>query len=520
VDVNTSKLTRIAPLTNSLWVVPASEVSHWKITSLEEAQRVLNVNLAVTGRVICYGDTVNMTVDLFDTKRLRRLKHFTVSEPMANLSTWQDSLIMHMTRMLEVKLEPAKYSFLKVGCSSVPSAYRSYLRGCGYLASFALGPQVDSAIVAFNQAIAEDPSFAQAYVAMGEAYWRRGYAAKATGLIERAIICCDQAIKLNDQLPGAFSLRGKCEAQTHQYDNAIRDFGRAVQLDSDCFEAYEGMGKTYYDSSKYDLAAGAYWEAVRVRPESYSTYYWLGKAYIDNGEYDKAIKPFEAMIELRPRQAHGYGYLGYVYFNKDNWPEAEKMFLKSLALDTPGTLGYVRSDLATIYFYEGRYADAAALCKKGLEKVLEKPIDYSKEFRSVGMYAEFCYWTPGQRDSSLALFQTATNMAEKQLAENPDDAGILAYLASYHSMMGNRAKAQAYLNEAESRAPTDKDVAFRIGETYEQLGERERALVWIGKALDSGLPLTYVELPPGLSSLRSDERFPRLRQTYRLRDRR
>jgi hypothetical protein len=53
--------------------------------------------------------------------------------------------------------------------------------------------------------------------------------------------------------------------------------------------------------------------------------------------------------------------------------------------------------------------------------------------------------------------------------------------------------------------------SFRVAETYEQLGDRENALIWVEKALANGYPLAHLDRYPGLRDLRSDERFRRLR---------
>ena len=45
---------------------------------------------------------------------------------------------------------------------------------------------------------------------------------------------------------------------------------------------------------------------------------------------------------------------------------------------------------------------------------------------------------------------------------------------------------------------------------YEQLGERELALRFIRRALESGYPRALVEADPGLVALRSDPRYPQL----------
>ena len=51
---------------------------------------------------------------------------------------------------------------------------------------------------------------------------------------------------------------------------------------------------------------------------------------------------------------------------------------------------------------------------------------------------------------------------------------------------------------------------LRVGDIYEELGERERALEYIGRALELGYPPDDLEHLPGLEDLSADPRFEQL----------
>jgi hypothetical protein len=58
--------------------------------------------------------------------------------------------------------------------------------------------------------------------------------------------------------------------------------------------------------------------------------------------------------------------------------------------------------------------------------------------------------------------------------------------------------------------PTDADSMAAIGESFEDLGERDRAVEWIEKALKAGFSTATLEEGPALRDLRSDPRFKKL----------
>ena len=77
-------------------------------------------------------------------------------------------------------------------------------------------------------------------------------------------------------------------------------------------------------------------------------------------------------------------------------------------------------------------------------------------------------------------------------------------------MLGEEKKSMDLVNRALAVAPDDVWVIYTTGYTYEQLGDREKALEWIGKALEAGYPRKEIERDPWLQDLRSDERFKEL----------
>jgi hypothetical protein len=56
---------------------------------------------------------------------------------------------------------------------------------------------------------------------------------------------------------------------------------------------------------------------------------------------------------------------------------------------------------------------------------------------------------------------------------------------------------------------TAADVLAIVAGAYEQLGDRDRALQWVQKALAAGYPREALERSPTFAALRQDPRFVR-----------
>lgn len=164
------------------------------------------------------------------------------------------------------------------------------------------------------------------------------------------------------------------------------------------------------------------------------------------------------------------------------------------------------SNLAVVYYDEGRYADAARMYQKALGINDQK-------YQFWGYLAAAHYWTPGGRDQALSAYQRAIKMAEEMLREvNPDDAEVLSWLATYYAMIGEHDKARLRIERALDLAPQDGDVMLHASGTYEQLGEREVALHWMDEALAHGHPRASIERLPAFRKLRADPRYQQILQ--------
>ena len=83
-------------------------------------------------------------------------------------------------------------------------------------------------------------------------------------------------------------------------------------------------------------------------------------------------------------------------------------------------------------------------------------------------------------------------------------------MADSYSMLGRRAEALGAARAVERLGSADPGDMFNVATTYEQLGERARALGWLEKALGAGYSREAVNRSPGLENLRKDERFARI----------
>jgi serine/threonine-protein kinase len=503
VETLTSELTQLEPFSQpSLWVVPASEVRQSRVSGISEAARKFGITLAVSGSVQRQGDRVRLTLNLVDAKTLRQLESSVIDAHLGNISALQDGVVSKLAEMLELQLKPQPADLLAAGSTTVPSAYDFYLQGRGYLQRYEKTDNLDTAIDLFKRALQEDPRYALAYAGLGEAYWRKYEVGKDAQWVETAVSNCERAIQLNDQLAPVHVTLGRIYTGTGRNQEAVQEFQRALRFDPVSADGYRGLAKVYEALGRFDEAESTYKRAIELRPSYWAGYNDLGAFYYRQSRYEAAAEQFRQVVALTPDNFWGYNNLGGLYFLMDRLPDARQMFERSIKIE-PNYGAY--SNLGTLYFEEGRSADATRMFEAAAA------LD-SHDYQVWGFLASAYYWTPGQRDKALEIYQRAAEMAEAQRKVNPRDPRLLCDLAGFYGALGQRGKAVSLLEQALVQAPEDMEVMALAGGVYEELGERERALEWIGKALDHGYSLDQIQRAPVLQKLRADPRLQHLLQ--------
>ncbi|NGX53859.1 MAG: hypothetical protein K1000chlam4_00579, partial [Chlamydiae bacterium] len=260
----------------------------------------------------------------------------------------------------------------------------------------------------------------------------------------------------------------------------------------------EDLAAAYRAMGDYEKAEETYLRTIELNREPYSAHVNLGYTYYVQSKYEEAIEPFKRAIELKPGDAAAYNYLGAVYSELEMWPDATRMFERSRAIDS--TSSRVISNLGTLYFKQGRFADAERLYRRALDLSRE-------EYKIWAHLAEAQYWNPEGRHKAPENFRRAAEIAEAELKTDSLNTVILSDLASYYEKLGEDARARLLLDKAVTLDTQDIDVIMHIDETYEKLGERDTALEWIARALESGALPSRIDRYPGLRKLRADPSY-------------
>ena len=496
-ETMTSQLTQLEQFLGSMWVVPAADVRQNRITSAEGARRTFGVNLVVDGSLQMVGDDYRVTLNLVNAKSIRQVNSASIDIPRQSLASLQNAAVMKVLEMLHLNLHPETQDVLQSGGTTIPAAYEYYLRGLSALSRYEIEENINRAILDFQLAIKEDTTYALAYAALGEAYWRKYQAGKDTRWVHQAIEACVRAKRLDDKLAPVNVTLGILYTGTGKPDSAISFFQRALQIDPANAEAYRGLASACEARGDVVAAEQTYKRAIDLRPDYWGGYNDLGKFYFNNSRYNDAIPVFKKVIELTPDNYKGYNNLGAMYYSLGQWDDASAMFERSYAISPTYRAA---SNVGTLNYIEHHFDKAA--------QWYDRALTYgTNDYTVFGNLATACYWIKEMQERSPDLFRRAIGLAQQQLKVNPREAETMGDVGSYYGMLGMKDSARIYTEQALAMDTTDARLMFVAATTYEKIGNRDLALHWIEKALDAGYSVSDISNQPELEALYTDPRY-------------
>jgi len=483
-------------------VVPARTLVEGKVSTLDEARKQFGSNLGLAVSITQSGDLVRAAYNLTDATSGKDLAGDTITAPTSDLFTIEDKLATGVASALQIPLRTEEQAALNEHATHISEAFQYYVQGIGYLRSGRRDPEsFTSADTLLNAALKIDPNFGRAEAALGEVYWQRYDLTKQRRWIDPAKQACDKAVRLaNAGVEGHMCL-GLLYDTTGQYERAVEQFQQAVQLEPANDTAYDRLGAAYEHLNRPEKAEETYRQVISIHPRESLGYSGLGAFYFGQAEYDKAQAMFEKAIALTPDSYVNYSNLGGALFYQGRYEAALRALEKSIAI-RPSSNAYVLA--ADALFYLRRFQESAQ------DNLAALKIENS-EYVTWGNLGD-SYYYGGNHEAAAESYRKAISLAEQQRSLNPRDPNLLADLANYHAMLGDRKQALDLLDRALQLGHGDKELLFVAAGVYNQLRETGPALEFLGKALAAGYSRSVVGATASFDNLHDNPRYQALMQ--------
>ncbi len=325
------------------------------------AGREQRVDAVIEGSIQKSGETIRLTVRVLRVEDGSSLWTGQFDEKMTNIFAVQDSISERVAEALAIKISGEERKLLTKHYTESPQAYQLYLKGRYYLNRDTI-ETIRKGFDYFNQAIAADPNYAQAYAGLADSYiWLGEYGANplkesfqkaresatqaleldetlAEAHISLAIIAGDydwrwaeaeghfkRAIELNPNYAIARQMYSDFLGTMGRTDEAIAEAKRAVELEPVSLGVNANLGIVFNMARQHDRAIEQLNNTLEMDPNFGIAHFYLGLAYIDAGRYEEAITEIQTAIKLTGRHLEFAGPVGLAYAQMGKRDEAEKL---------------------------------------------------------------------------------------------------------------------------------------------------------------------------------------------------
>jgi TolB-like protein/Tfp pilus assembly protein PilF len=365
-DGVTDELTSVMAAIPGLQVVArisAFQFRH-KAGDVRQIGQELNAAALLEGSIARNGDQLRINVQLIRTADGYHIWSHIYDCSFRDVGSIEDQIARGVQDRMNIATSGNGSSL--VANQHVPDeqAHEMYLRG-RYWSERTMGPDQLKAVHEFSQAVAHDPSYAEAWLGLAEAYAVMAIDEQAPpeDLISKARAAAETALTLDPNLGGAHATLAHIRCF---YDWDIRgaeeEFRKSLQLNPNDATAHHWYGLLLLYTGRFDDAEREVRRAEELDPLSPVLPAVLSRIYLFSGDADQAIRILRAAIPRDPTYAVTHDALGQAYRQKAQYGPALDEFNEYLRISNGDPDAWM--NLAQTYASMGNRAKALEIIKR------------------------------------------------------------------------------------------------------------------------------------------------------------
>jgi len=384
----------------SLRVMARSTVFRYRQAQQDPLQigRELKVRAVVVGRLSQHGDTVTVQTEMVNVSNGSQIWGEQYRRKTSDIATVQDDIASDISAQLRLKLTGEEKKQLSVHGTQNSDAYQFYVRGRFHLEQ-RTRESLDNAVHEFEQAIARDPNYAQAFAGLASAY----------------ILLFDREVISNNEA----SPKVRSAAQ------------RAMELDPSLAEPHAALA-VLKEQADWDWsgAEAEYRKAIALNPNDATSHHWYSTMLENLGRPKEALTENEKALALDPASpqinANHASILSDMRRNDEAMAELNRLIAANP--DFPVGYGY----RALVYWHLGNQdayvADSVMAARKnGRQDVADA---FAGGYRKAKL-----------KGACLAAIEVLKNKSQKEYVSPYQ-------IATFYALMGDREHTFEYLEKA------------------------------------------------------------------------
>lgn len=418
-----------------------------------EIGRRIGATWIVTGAFQRVGDVVRITAEFVGVATGAVLRTVKVDGRFDQIFDLQDRIVFELSKGLDLALDEAAIGRIERDETRSVEAYESYSRGTINL-RMGTRDSLDRAVAFFERALARDPDYAEAWMALGMALDLKGEFLSLPELSGRAIDALQRAVAGNPALALAHAHLGSAYLSLRRHDEALAAVREALRLDPSLSPAHAMLGRIHwFGLGQFEDGIRELEIAASLNVEGGYAFLQLSLLYALTNDYRKAELAARRAIDLQERYVSGreglqivsaHLRLGYAFYRQERYEEAIAEYERELSFVSSGD---------------------HALRERTLIEAHQK--------------LAAAYWRRGDRAAADREFDRARVRFVTRLATGADDGATKYYVAAMYGLRGEAEPAGRYLAEAIEQLPGLNRARARVDPDFDPVRTDSRVAALI-----------------------------------------
>jgi len=487
IGIHDDLLTQISKVA-SLRTISRTSVMPYKNSTKPVSQIAadLGVSTVLEGSFQRVGNQVRINVQLIDAKANRQMwaESFERQLSATNIFAIQSEIVESIADALQTTLKASEKAQIEKVPTENLAALEFYFLGRQHMEQ-RNSTAIQDAIDYFERAIALDPDFALAYVALSDCYQLQEDAGSLnrSELFAKAEPALEKAFDLDGALGPAYNSLAGMDLTKGNYAEAEANFKMSLELSPNYSRAYLWYGLFLVDMGRISEAATMYRKGIERDPLSPQLTENFGTVLVYQGEFDEALKYYRKSTEINTTFATSYTYIGNLYWTaKGSISQAISCQRKSADLD-PGDrlaqtfLGLLYLDIGDVPEAQRWISGAFTLAPESLEP--QAAMAVLNEYR-------------GERDQALQFAKAAQNISPYYPDARLLQTMSLAVLRNHALAEGTPEDAAAWYERANPELFDEADPgvdfqnyrrAIDLANVLQQTGDNKQAALLLEQAM-------------------------------------
>jgi serine/threonine-protein kinase len=304
----------------------------------QQVGRELGVGAVLKGRLVQRGGDLSISAELVDTNDGNLLWRDQYRRKAADILSIEREISTAISEQLRLRLSGEEQRRLTTEATRNPEAYRLYLQG-RYWWNRRTEEALKKSTEYFEQAIEQDPHYAQAWTGLADSLLNLGSSGVAppAEAFQRAQAAASRAIEIDPTLADPHASLGHLKT-VYEWDwpGAEKEFRRAIELNPESASVHHWYAFYLLSVGRPAEALAATRRAQELEPLSPIFNVAVARFEYSARRYEQAVEEARKAMEMDPAFFRPHLALGYVYALQRRPKEAKLEFEQALRLSNRG----------------------------------------------------------------------------------------------------------------------------------------------------------------------------------------